>query len=174
MALLSPTIKRNKPLLEKKGLLIAIAIGVFLAHAGTAGAAGLSPVTISANILTNSNCRLSLKASTIPFGNLDPAFPVPVVASTTIDFRCLGAAGMAVFTITQDGGLNPLGADNQMENLAVPGEFLRYNMTLVHIPPPIVKNVWNTLTINGTVLGPDYQAVLPGIYEDTVVVTILP
>ena len=136
-------------------------------------AASNNAINISATILSNSICRFSTGAATLAFGNLDPANPVVVNASTTIDFRCMGAAGTAVFVISQDGGLNPSGPQNQMEHVTLPGTFIPYTLALVHVAPPIPKNVWFTLTINGTINGPDYQ-VAPGNYQDTVVISIVP
>lgn len=168
------TTKHLKVSRRPKGLVIALAIAFLLPFAGSVIAATLGPITVGATILTKSNCRFSLKATTIPFGNLDPAVPVLVTASTTIDYRCLGAAGTAIFILSEDGGLNPLGVQNQMEHLGIPGQFLPYTLTLVYTPPPIPKNTWFTLTINGSVSGADYQTVPAGAYEDTVVISIIP
>lgn len=136
-------------------------------------AGGTANVNVSATILSNSNCRFQNLAPVVAFGNLDPANPVPANASATIDFRCMGAAGTAVFAISQDGGLNPLGPQNQMEHTTSPGNFIPYTLSLVHVAPPIPKNVWFTLTINASILGPDYQ-VPAGDYQDDVVISIVP
>ena len=157
----------------QRGMLMALAMACVLAFAPLALAAGNSTVNVSATILSNSNCRFQNLTPIVAFGILDPANPVVVNASATIDFRCMGAAGTAVFTITHDGGLNPLGPRNQMEHLGIPGQFLPYDLSLSHVAPPIPKNQWETLTINGQVTGADYQ-VPAGDYEDTVVLTIVP
>jgi spore coat protein U-like protein len=158
---------------KQKRTIYFIAMALILASTALTFAASNSIINVSATILSNNNCRFRTKAATLAFGNLDPANPVVVNASTTIDFRCQGAAGTAVFSINQDGGLNPLGPQNRMEHLTLPGTFIPYTLSLVHVAPPIIKNVWYTLTINGTVLGPDYQ-VAPGDYQDTVVISIIP
>jgi spore coat protein U-like protein len=158
---------------KQKRTIFSLAITLLLANTVQTFAAGNSTINISATILSNNNCRFRTAAATLPFGNLDPANPVVVNASTTIDFRCMGAAGTAVFVISQDGGLNPLGLQNQMEHVTLPGTFIPYTLSLVHVAPPIPKNVWFTLTINGTINGPDYQ-VAPGNYQDTVVISIVP
>lgn len=158
---------------NQKRTILSLAITLILASTALTFAAGNSIINVSATILSNNNCRFRTKAATLAFGNLDPANPVVINASTTIDFRCQGAAGTAVFSVTQDGGLNPLGPQNRMEHLTLPGTFIPYTLSLVHVAPPITKNVWYTLTINGTVLGPDYQ-VAPGDYQDTVVISIIP
>jgi spore coat protein U-like protein len=150
-----------------------IAVALILCSTALTFAASNNIINVSATILSNNNCRFRTKAATLAFGNLDPANPVVVNTSTTIDFRCQGAAGTAVFSVSQDGGLNPLGPQNRMKHLTLPGTFIPYTLSLVHVAPPITKNVWYTLTINGTILGPDYQ-VASGDYQDTVVISIIP
>jgi len=157
----------------RREMLMALAMVCVLAFATFALAAGIRNINVSATILTKNICKFDTGSAALPFGILDPANPVPVLASTSIDFRCVGSAGIAVFLITQDGGLNPLGPRNQMEHTAIPGQFLPYDLSLVHVVPPIPKNTWFTLTINGTMAGADYQ-VQPGDYEDTVVISIAP
>ena len=158
---------------RQKRAIFSLAITIILTSTALTLAAGNNPINISATILSINNCRFRTAGTALAFGNLDPANPVVVNASGTIDFRCQGASGMAVFVISQNGGLNPLGPQNQMEHVTLPGAFIPYTLSLVHAAPPIPKNVWFTLTINGTVLGPDYQ-VPPGNYQDTVVVSIVP
>jgi spore coat protein U-like protein len=156
-----------------KRLIFFLTIALILTSTALTFPADIGTVNVSATILSNSNCKFDTGAATLAFGNLDPANPVVVNASTTINFRCMGASGTAVFLITQDGGLNPSGPQNQMEHVAFPGIFIPYTLSLVHVAPPIPKNVWFPLTINGTINGPDYQ-VQPGDYQDTVVISIVP
>jgi spore coat protein U-like protein len=168
------TAQFDKHTLWQKFILFAIAIVFVLCYANTTRAAGPGPVTVNGTILSKSICKFNTASAALPFGILDPANPVNVNASTTIDFRCMGAAGTAVFLITHNGGMNPLGPDNQMEHVGIPGQFLRYTLTLTPDTGSVPKNVWQTLTIDGTVLGADYQVVPPGDYQDTVVITITP
>jgi spore coat protein U-like protein len=163
----------EKPIIKRKFTAFSLIILMVFSSFSIVYAAGIGNINVSATILSNSNCRFQNLAPVVAFGNLDPGNPVVVNASATIDFRCMGAAGTAVFVITQDGGLNPLGPRNQMEHLLIPGQFLPYDLTLIHVPPPIPKNQWETLTIQATVNGADYQ-VPAGDYQDTVVISIVP
>ena len=158
---------------KQKRTILSLTTALILTSTTLTFAASNNAINISATILSNNNCRFNAAAAALAFGNLDPANPVVINASTTINFRCQGAAGTAVFVISQDGGLNPSGPQNQMEHVTLPGTFIPYTLSLVHAAPPIPKNVWFTLTINGLILAPDYQ-VAPGNYQDTVVISIVP
>ena len=174
MAASSFTGQLNQRSLVQKALRFVLAIAFVLSHAYLASAAGLSPVNVNATILSKSICKFQVGSAALAFGNLDPANPVVVNASTTIDFRCMGSADPATYITTHNGGLNPLGPDNQMEHVGIPGQFLRYTFTLTPDTGSVPKGVWQTLTIDGTVTGADYQAVPPGDYADTVLITIIP
>jgi len=158
--------------LKSKKPIYFIASVIILASTALSFAASNNTINVSATILSNNNCRFRTAGTALAFGNLDPANPVLVNASTTIDFRCQGASGTAVFGITQNNGLYSLGPQKRMKHATL-AQYIPYSLSLVYVAPPIVKNVWYTMTINGTIPGPNYQ-VAPGNYTDTVVISIVP
>lgn len=124
-----------------------------------------------------SACIFTTTAATFGFGNLNPGSPVDVNVSTTLAFKCVGGppGTMWTYTITDDDGLNETGIDaNRMINAAAPTQFLPYTLTYSPTTGTVPRNTNQTLTINGTVKGIDYQYAYVGSYSDTVVLTILP
>lgn len=137
--------------------------------------AGSSSITVSATVLSKSNCKFSTVTSALAFGSLDPGNPVDVTVSTTIGFRCMGSAPVASFLITDDDGLHEiLPAGNRMQHVALPAQFLPYEMTLTPVTGTVPKNVPQALTVTGTVRGASYQNAYAGNYSDTVVISIAP
>lgn len=137
--------------------------------------AASSTLTVSATVLSKSNCKFSTATSALAFGSLDPGNPVDVTVSTTIGFRCMGSAPVATFLITDDDGLHEiLPAGNRMQHVALPAQFLPYEMTLAPVTGTVPKNVPQTLTVTGTVRGASYQNAYAGNYADTVVISIAP
>lgn len=150
-------------------LISALLLAAPCAHAGTA------TLTVSASILSNSNCRFFSPPAALSFGNLDPGNPVDVTVSTTIRFRCMGSAPIATFLITDDDGLHETAPDaNRMQHAALPGAFLPYGLTLAPESATVPKNAPQILTVTGTVRGVDYLNAFAGIYADTVVITLEP
>ncbi len=138
-------------------------------------AASSAAVTVSAVILTRSNCRFITAAAALPFGDLDPANPVDVTLSVPVRFRCNGGPPMAVYQVTDDDGTAETGPDaNRMRHATLPGTFLPYTFAVSPASGTIPRNTPQTLTVTGTVRGADYQAAAPGDYADTVVLTINP
>ncbi len=138
-------------------------------------AASSAAVTVSAVILTRSNCRFITGAATLPFGDLDPANPVDVTLSVPVRFRCNGGPPTAVYVVTDDDGTAETGPDaNRMRHATLPGTFLPYAFSVSPASGAIPRNTPQTLTVTGTVRGADYQAAAAGDYADTVVLTINP
>ena len=157
----------------------SFAAGILLAAAFLAAApafAGSSAVvTVSAVILTRSNCQFSTKAATLAFGNLDPGNPVDVTVSASIGYRCNGGPPMSVFLVTDDDGLFETGpGGNRMQHAILPGTYLPYAFSLSPVSGTVPRNTPQTLTVTGTVRGPDYQSAAAGDYSDTVLVSINP
>ncbi|PLY01795.1 MAG: hypothetical protein C0624_09765 [Desulfuromonas sp.] len=132
-------------------------------------------VNLSAVVLSKSVCRFVTTSSTLAFGSLDPGNPVTVNMSTSLTFRCQGSANPATYQITPDDGLSPLGAGSpQMQHLTNPGNYIPYSISLSTLSGTIPKNVNQTLTIDGTILGSDYQTSIAGDYADTITISIIP
>lgn len=122
-----------------------------------------------------SACRFTTTAATFSFGNLNPGTPVDVNISTTVTFRCNGNPSPWTYTITDDDGLYETGIDaNRMRNTTVPTQYLPYTFSYSPTTGTVPRNTSQTLTINGTVKGIDYQYAYVGTYSDTVVLTITP
>lgn len=146
-----------------------------LLAAAPALAASSAVVSVSAVILTKTNCRFSTNAATLAFGTLDPGNPVDVTVSAPVGFRCNGGPPMAVFLVTDDDGLNETAPNgNRMEHTILAGTFLPYEFSLTPESGTIPRNTPQTLTVTGTVRGADYQVAATGAYSDTVLVTINP
>lgn len=132
-------------------------------------------ITVSAVVLSKSNCKFSSASAALAFGTLDPGNPVDVTVSTTVGFRCMGSAPIATFLITDDDGMHETAPNrNRMQRTSLPASFLPYGMTLSPATATVPKNAPQILTVTGTVLGVDYQNAAAGTYADTVVVTIEP
>jgi hypothetical protein len=159
---------------------IIILLLVPLLHAALSypvDAADTSIVAVNATVLTNNNCRFSgvTSSAALNFGNLDPANPVDRTVNTTVNFRCNGGSRNATFFISDDDGLYETGLNaNRMRHATLVTEFIPYTFTLNPITGTVPRNTLQTLTITGTVNGTDYQNAIPGLYSDTVVLTIVP
>ncbi len=132
-------------------------------------------VSVSATVLSKSECKFNSKTALLNFGNLDPSNPIDRTINTSITFRCGGSAPMATFFITDDDGLHKAGPDqNRMRHATITSEYLPYSLTLNPSSGTVPKNTNQTLTITGTVKGVDYQVATSGSYSDTVVISISP
>ena len=141
-----------------------------------AALAASSSTTVSATITSPGFCLVFTPTTTLNFGNLDPSNPVDVNVSTTITIWCLrfGAPTVTYFA-GDDDGLHETGLNaNRMQHTGTPTEYLPYAMSVVPQSATIPRFTVTTLTINGTVLGADYQTALIGDYSDTVTVQITP
>lgn len=145
-----------------------------MAMAGSCFAAS-SVVSVSAVILSKSNCKFKANSAALDFGSLDPAAATDVITQATIDFVCNGSANPATYLIVDDDGLHETGTDaNRMQHATNPAAFLPYSFSLSPTSGTVPKGADQTLTITGTVFGADYQTALAGSYADTVIVTINP
>lgn len=137
--------------------------------------ADLNTLTVTATVVSKSQCKFRSNNSTLNFGNLDLANPTDHAVTTSITFRCVGSAHEATFFITDDDGLYETGPDaNRMRHTMIGTEYLSYRLTLNPTSGTIPKNTDQTLTLTGTVKGVDYQDILVGNYSDTVVISIAP
>lgn len=175
---LTPTTGAMKKLLIKTISAFIIWTALLAFSAGSASAAGNAVMTVSATILSKSNCTFKTAAANLPFGVLDPISPVNVTASASAVFKCLGSAPLVVYMITQDSGLNSTGpGGNRMRHSTNPTAYLTYSLAIVPDTGSFPKETPpqdHTVTVTGTVLGADYQTALPGNYSDTVTLTINP
>lgn len=142
---------------------------------GGGSEAGTIDLTVTAVVLSKSNCKFNSATSALNFGALNPASSSDVTVNTTVIFVCRGSAPIATFFIIDDDGLYETGPDtNRMRNTTVTTEYLPYSLTLSPITASVPRNVNQTLTISGTVRATDYQNAYVGSYLDTVVLSIDP
>ncbi len=138
-------------------------------------AANTSTVSVSATVVSKSNCKFRSATAALNFGILDPSNPVNKSVNTSINFRCAGSAPIATFFITDDDGLYETGLDaNRMRHTTINTEYIPYTFTLNPTSGTVPKNTDQTLSISGTVNGTDYQNAATGTYSDTVVITLTP
>lgn len=153
----------------------ALLILLLLFGATGAQAASLFNMTINATVLSKSQCRFTSTAATLDFGNLDPGSGLPVATSAGLIVRCGGSANPATYLITDDDGLNSSGPGaRRMQHTTLPGNFIPYSLSYNPATATISKNTNAPITIDATILGPDYQSAPAGAYTDTVVLTIAP
>lgn len=156
-------------------LLTVLLTGGLLTQSTTCLAAGSAPVSVSAILLSKSQCKFSTATAVLSFGNLDPANPVDVSATTTLNYVCRGSAPIATYVFSDDDGLYESGPDaNQMQHATLAGFFLPYSISLSPPSGTVPRNTAQTLTVTGTVLGADYQTAEAGAYADTLTITIAP
>ncbi len=145
-----------------------------LVMASTAQAAGIN-LSVSATVVSNSNCRFNTATSTLAFGTLDPGSPSDKTVNTTTTFRCGGTAPIAAYAITHDSGRYETGPNApRMRHATVTTEYLPYTIALSPTNGTVPRNTNRTLTITGTVKGTDYAGARAGNFADTVVITITP
>ena len=166
---------RRKRLIRAAGL-VALLVAA-LVPSGGALAADTATVTVSATVLSNSNCRFSPPGATaaLAFGSLDPLNPVDVTVSTSMVIRCGGPSANATYLITDDDGLYESGPGGQrMRHAVTLAEFLPYSFSYAPASATIPRNTNTTITVTGTVTGASYQNSLAGSYADSVTLTINP
>jgi len=155
-------------------IIVCIAFSTFVAL-NIGYSADSNTVSVTAVILSKSQCKFNSKTSTLNFGSLDPVNPVDKTVDTTIKFRCGGSASNATFFISDDDGLYETKPDaNRMRHTTNTAEFLPYTLTLNPVSGTVPRNTDQTLTITGTVKGIDYQDALVGSFSDRVVISINP
>lgn len=154
---------------------LIIVFALLLAEQSISMAASNGSVSVSATILSNSNCRFPPSAgTTLAFGNLDPTNPVSVSTTTTLQYRCGGSVPIATFIITADDGNHFSGGSRRMENGGAPGEYIPYQLALSPQATTAPRNVNQTLTIDGLIDGTGYQYATVGTYADVVTLSINP
>ena len=152
--------------------LVLAALAGALVGAPAVAADGHS-LTISATVLSNSNCRFSAAASTLSL-SIDPASSAPATASGSVSIRCVGAAATASWSISSDTGLYGSSPSAlRMRHGTDFAQFLPYSLAFP-ASGSVPKNVWQSLPVSATVLPADFQNVSSGAYSDSVTLSLLP
>ncbi len=152
------------------------AICLALLAPSEANAAGTSTVNVAAVVLSKNTCKFNSNTATVDFGNLDPSAPANVTINTLIDIVCNGNAALATFVISDDDGIHETGANaNRLQHATLPAEYISYSFSYNPITATVPKGVAQTITLTGTISSAAYNiSTLPGVYSDTVIMTIVP
>jgi hypothetical protein len=149
------------------------AAGMGIASPSSAG--GSQVITVSAAVLSNSNCQF--RAGTVGLLSLpaiDPSQSTTFSTTGTLIIRCAGAAGTASYGISNNNGLYGAGPTSlRMRHSTQTTQFLDYSLSYP-ATGTTPKNANTTLTITASVSQSAYQDAVPGSYQDTVVLTISP
>jgi len=144
-----------------------MAVGFVFGMSGVSLAADTANVTVSATVV---DTCLFTSAGDLSFGNIDPSLAGPFAPVVTdVNVQC--GAGSA-FAITDDGGVNgPPGGPYAMNNGA---NMLVYTFSYTNAGVGAGFGTDVPLNINGSVTQAAAQAVPAGLYNDTVVLSVLP
>lgn len=146
-----------------------------LACTPPAWSAEAGAVGVGATVESKNNCLFNAKVLTLGFGNIDPAGSADVTATATMTFVCNGAGTLATFFISANDGLHASGAGaRRMRHTVTTSEYLPYSISLAPATATVAKGSTQTLTVTGTIQPFQFQNVLAGVYQDTVVLTITP
>lgn len=155
-------------------LLLALA-GTALLGVPAAGHAQSGTLSISAAVLSKSNCKFSSNtAMALNFGTIDPTASGPYTATATKSFSCQGSAPLATFAVSIDNGQHSSGGVRRMQHGTLTTEFLPYLLDISPQSGTLVKNVAQTLTVTATITQSQYQDAYVGLYSDTVSLTLSP
>lgn len=145
------------------------------AAGGAALADDTAPVSVSAALLSKSNCKFRGSTTAgLAFGNIDPSSNTPALAGSSLTIRCSGSPATATFALTTDSGLHAVTPGAKRMKHASLNEFLPYTLGLSPSTGTVAKGVDLGISINGGVAPADFQNAAAGSYADTVVVTLNP
>ena len=132
-------------------------------------------VSVSAFVVSKSNCKFWTSSAALPFGTLDASLSADKVVSATLDFRCQGSAPIAYYVFSSDDGLNESGPNRpRMSHATQSNEYLPYSLGLSPASGSIAKGATGTLTLTGTVTPADVASAVAGAFSDTVTLTLQP
>jgi spore coat protein U-like protein len=153
------------------------ALAAVLACSWTAPAAfaATGTVTISAVVLSASNCKFRPGSGTLlDFGAIDPSSLTNKTANVTLVIRCQGSADPASFVITAgDGNYSTGPGQPRMRHTVNAAEYLGYSLN-TPISGTIPKGVDSNVVVTGTVTPAQFQNALAGSFNDTVQLTLSP
>ena len=151
-------------------------VALLLAAMGNfAQAAGNLSMTVSAVVLSKSNCKFNPGATILSFSSIDPSSVSNATATMTRTFTCNGSAPLATFSISAGDGLYSTGPGaRRMQHTTIPTEFMAYALSLSPASATVSKGTVQTLTVTGTIQPFEFQNVAAGAYQDTVVITLAP
>ena len=155
--------------MKKTGSILLL--GAVLALFGTAAfAADTATINVSATVV--GSCKFNTASYNMAFGNLDPAIGTNQSRTVTASYWC--SVGVTPITLAANDGANSVAAGAR--RMTDGTNFLPYSLALA--APTSATGLGSataiTADITGTVLGTDYIPAVPGVYADTVQLTITP
>lgn len=132
--------------------------------------AGIGSLSVSATVLTKSNCKFSTLTGDLIFGTIDSGGTADVSATASLTFRCNGSEPIATYLVSDNDGANA----SKMAHTTLAGNFLPYELSYTPTSGSVPRGDPVTLSITGTVRSSDYRAAQAGTYSDTVILSILP
>lgn len=146
------------------------------AAACAAQAADSGSLSVTAVVLSKSNCRFSgTSTATLNFNSISPAATADAVATSSLVIRCGGSAANATFAIAAGDGLFAAGAGaRRMRHLVTVTEFLPYAITLTPASATIPKNTAQTITVTGRITPAQVAGAIAGTFADLVAITLAP
>jgi hypothetical protein len=149
-----------------------VGAAMVLAVSGALAADGHS-ITVSATVLSKSNCRFATAASTITL-NIDPSSGAAAAASGTVAIRCQGSAPTASWSLSAGTGLHGSSPTTlRLRHATHLMEYLPYSLASP-ASGSVPKNVWQNVTLTATVSPADFQNASSGAYSDAVTLSLLP
>lgn len=165
----------SKGFYKKRAVLPLLLAFLTVMVASVTHASGVNTLTVSATVLTKSNCKFNTANPKLNFGALDPGSSSDVTQAASVQFVCNGSAPIAAFAFSTDNGLYSTGPGAyRMRHATDTTAYLPYALSLSPATGTVSKGVNQNLTITGTVSAPDYQPALAGNYADTVVINLNP
>lgn len=133
------------------------------------------PITISAVLLSKSQCKFNTKNATIDFGLLDPGAAVDLSGSAIFDFTCNGNAAIATYVLSIDDGLHSLAPTApRMQHATDLTAYMPYSLSITPTSGSIPKKAVATMQVDATLPAASYATAPVGIFIDTVTITLLP
>ena len=149
-----------------------VGAAVVLAVSGAMAADGHS-LTVSATVLSKSNCRFATATSTITL-NIDPSSDAAATASGMVAMRCQGSAPTASWSLSAGNGLHGSSPTTlRLQHATNLTEYLPYSLAFP-ASGSVPKNVWQDVTLTATVSPADFQNASSGAYSDAVTLSLLP
>lgn len=159
--------------------------GRSLLAAVVAAAAGLAcpsaqadtgALAISAVVTTNSLCRFTTGQRTLDFGSIDPSSTVPVTASVSVQFICLGNVFTGTtYSLSAGNGLYAAGAGlRRVRHATATTEFMAYTLSISPASGNLAWLAVQNVTISGSIVPVQFQNARAGAYADTVVLSLAP
>jgi spore coat protein U-like protein len=157
-------------------LLRALLATAFLAAAGPLHAQGSGAFTVSAVVLSKSNCKfVGSSSGTMNFPSVDPSSTSDAVATVNFTIRCGGSAASATFAMAAGDGLWALTPGAQrMRHETTTTEFVPYSLGFSPSSATIPKNTEQAIVVTGRITPASMQSALAGNYSDTVAITVSP